>query len=491
MKRLVFINPVLVIQKDDFLGSGIPYMPHILAYTVGLLKKHEFGVKVIDAFGLNPNKLTRHGDFYWQGLGIEEIVDLIEAETDAVFIYSSAITNVDFNLLLIKRIKDVLPNIRIGLLGNTQAVTSFDVSFLSSEFFENGADIIVYNDIERTVLNLVKNDFVVKENVICKEGKKIVKKPMSGEIGITNELMIPAWEEFPLENYWKLGYSHGPMQGKYLAILTSYGCPYRCRFCVNPGVNKSRWQAKRASLGFEEMKYLKKRFGVKEFHLEDLDPTIEKERIKDLSRLILKNKLKIRWKIVSGTKVETIDEEALNLMAKSGCVYISISPETGSERVLGLMNKRFDYKHADWFIKECSRLGVKTQACFVVGFPGEKKGDRIMTESYIKKITKLGVDEIALFIATPLPGAEMFTKMKGYSNFSDLTFSPKWRKDYLILERFRKQLYKKFIWWKLVYQPVKMFRQLINVVAKNFETKMEMTSFRILKFRWLLSKNGF
>ena len=262
MKNLVLINPVLVIQKDDFWGSGIPYMPHILAYTAGLLKKHKFEIKVIDAFGLNPNKLTKHNDFYWQGLEIDEVIELVDAKTDVVFVYASAITNVDFNLLLVKKIKNVFPKIMVVLLGNTQAVTSFDVIMLGKSFFEAGVELIVYNDIERTVLKLGENDLKANENILYKDGKKIIKKPMSLRIGETGELMIPAWEEFPLDNYWKLGYAHGPMQGKYLAILTSYGCPYCCRFCVNPGVNKSRWQAKRASLVFDAMRYLVRRFGV-------------------------------------------------------------------------------------------------------------------------------------------------------------------------------------------------------------------------------------
>ena len=37
-----------------------------------------------------------------------------------------------------------------------------------------------------------------------------------------NDLPFPAWEDFPLENYWKLGYSHGPLSDKkYLPMLSS------------------------------------------------------------------------------------------------------------------------------------------------------------------------------------------------------------------------------------------------------------------------------
>lgn len=486
---LVFINPVLVTQRGDVLGSGIPYMPHILAYTVGLLKENGMDCRVIDAFGENPEKIAKQGDFYWQGLTVDEVIEKIDRETKIVFVYSSAITNVDFNLELIKKIKRKFPKVKIVLLGNTQAVTSFDVTVLADEFLKVGTDVVVYNNIEKTVLSLVRIWLKTKENIIYKNSDQIIKRPMSQEIGVVDEPAIPAWELFPLKNYWKLGYSHGPMQGNYLPLLTSYGCPFKCNFCVNPGINKSRWQAKLVKFVFGEIMALRKKFGVREFHVEDLDPTIDKERIKELCRLIIDNGEKIKWKIVSGTKVETIDEETLGLMEKSGCSYISVSPESGSKRVLKLMNKSFDYKHADWFIKKCSRMSIKTQACFVVGFPGENDIDRKLTETYIKQLSKLGVDEIALFIASPLPGSKIYKDVKGYEKFSDLTFSPKWRKGYEKLEIYRRNLYLKFIWWKFLGNPVKIVSQGLNLISKNFETKMEMTIYRIMKFNWFLIKS--
>lgn len=486
---LTFINPVLVSQMGDVMGSGIPYMPHILAYTVGLLKDKNLDCQIIDAFGLNPEKITRHGDFYWQGLTIDEVVARINDVSEIVFIYSSAITNVDFNIQLIKCIKKKFSKIKIGILGNTQAVTSFDVTILAKEFLDSGADVLVYNDIENTTLGLVEKWLKLEINIVYKKSEKVVKMPMSQKIGETEKLIVPAWDLFPLEKYWKLGYSHGPMQGKYLPLMTSYGCPYRCKFCVNPGINKSRWQAKPAHLVLKEIEILIDKFGVREFHFEDLDPTVDKVRIKELCKLIIKNKLDIKWKIVSGTKVETIDEETLILMGESGCKYVSISPETGSKRVLRLMNKPFNYEHASWFIERCSQLKIKTQACFVIGFPGESRNDRLLTETYVKFLTKIGVDEIALFIATPLPGSEVFNKLNGFKQFSDLTFSPKWRKGFEIFSNYRAKLYVKFIWWKFLYYPVKIVEQGLNMLFCNFETKMEMIFFRIIKFNWLLIKS--
>jgi len=63
-----------IVQKGDVFGSGIPYMPHILAYTAGWLKNHGIETKAIDSFGENPFKITTKDGFCWQGITIDEIL---------------------------------------------------------------------------------------------------------------------------------------------------------------------------------------------------------------------------------------------------------------------------------------------------------------------------------------------------------------------------------------------------------------------------------
>ena len=59
-------------------------------------------------------------------------------------------------------------------------------------------------------------------------------------------------------------------------------------------------------------------------------------------------------------------------MARAGCRYISVSPESGSPRVMKLMGKSFKLEHATRLIRKMNRVGIRSQACFVLGFPGEE-----------------------------------------------------------------------------------------------------------------------
>ncbi|MBU0461269.1 MAG: radical SAM protein [Nanoarchaeota archaeon] len=205
-----------------------------------------------------------------------------------------------------------------------------------------------------------------------------------------------------------------------------------------------------------------------------------------ISKELIRRGLKIRWKIGSGTKIETLDKKTISWMAKSGCVYISISPESGSDRVLGLMNKKFDHQLALSLVKYMHNLHITTQACFVLGFPGETDADLRLTRKYVKKITKAGIDEIALFIITPLPGSELFEEFSSTGKkIEELTFSPTWRKDYNRLHKFRKSLYISFLFWKVIYNPRSLLSQFWGFVTRKFKTKMEMTAYRAMKIRYL------
>ena len=190
-----------------------------------------------------------------------------------------------------------------------------------------------------------------------------------------NDLPFPAWEDFPLENYWKLGYSHGPLSDKkYLPMLSSRGCPYPCNFCVVPKTNERKWRSRSPENVVKELEYFKDKLGVTEFHFEDLNPTVNDKRTKELCNLLIEKNLKISWKMVAGTKVESIkDLETVRLLKKSGCNYISISPESGSKDLMKEINKPFNYEHAIKIIKEMKKNKIFSQACFVIGYPGEKK----------------------------------------------------------------------------------------------------------------------
>ena len=495
MKNIItLINPNLVAQRNDFFTTGIVYMPMGLAYFAASLQASGYSPKVIDAYGEDPGSAYLFESFLICGLSPKQVIRKIPYETKIVCLYAGHLTH-HVSLLAMIRTLRAARDVSIVVLENSQAVTAYSLKHVQHELNNAGADYIVTGDLEERGIRLI--DKILNQTAVnsldgigyCK-GKRTGYTPPKKHIKNLDELALPAWDLFPLQAYWNLRYAHGPLAStRYLPIQTSRGCPYGCRFCVIPDTNQRKWRSRSPKHVVDEMAFFYRTFGIKEFHIEDLNPTVLDERIRRICREIIKRNLPITWKIAAGTKIECIrDETTIDLMARAGCRYISISPESGSPSVLKKMQKPFDLPHALKMVRRMTYKGIRSQACFVLGFPGETDEDLRMTSKMVYDLTRVGVDEIALFIMAPVPGADIFEHMRGYEHMSQLNFSPVWREDYRKLSKFRLRLYGKFILLKFMFHPISVLRQGMNFVMRRFETKMEMVPYRALKLKQLERK---
>ncbi|MDO8726881.1 MAG: radical SAM protein [Candidatus Methanoperedens sp.] len=475
--KITLINPPLVALRGDFLGSGIPSLPVGTPYLAAFLRENGYDVSIIDAFGEKPQQTRHYKDKYLlKGLSLVEILGKIKIDTDLIGISIHSGETFSYSIQLIKEIKKKF-NIPIVVGGAFPTVAY-------KEFISAGVDYVVLSEGEYTLLYLIES-LQGKRNVESIDGIVYgnTVNPKTKFIENLDILPFPAIDLLPLENYWKLGYAHGPVSGKYTFLITSRGCPYNCNFCAAPSIWQKKWRTRSPKNVIDEMEYHFKKYGITDFHIQDDNMTFQKERVIKICNEILKRNLKITWKLAAGMKIETVDEKTLIWMKESGCNYISISPETGSKNVLKLMNKPFNYNYALRMVRKTNDLGIKVQACFVLGFPGENDDDLNKTKEYIGRLAKAGVDEIGLFIMTPLLGAEAYDDFP-IQEYEELNFSPQWRGDYKKLSNIRVKFYAYFIFIKLIYYPRKMFKSIYNIITRKFEIKMEMTFYRMI--RWTI-----
>lgn len=486
--NILLINPELVVNPNDKFTTGIVYLPIALASISANLEKYNYNHKIIDLFGNNPRNIKKINNHLFIGDDINDYKNDIN-NSSAIFIFANQVINHLSILKIISSIRKINSNIKIFTFENTQAVTGYSLKRVYNEFIFSKNDFVIIGEPEEIIVKILQNidNLEIIDGLIglnFKNLNKIIIKNI-------DELPIPNWNSIPLNNYWKIKYAHGPFTSKkYLSILTSRGCPYPCNFCIIPETNDRKWRSKSPTKVVDEIEFYIKEHGVSEFHLEDLNPTINDKRIKEICKEIINRNLKIDWKIVAGTKVESIkDCGTIDLMAQSGCTYISISPESGSKELMNKINKPFDIDHAYKIVKQMNLRGIFSQACFVLGFPGEKTIDIKLTKKLIYNLAKAGVDEIAIFIITPIPGSNIFNQFNGYKNLSDLNFSPIWRKDYKKLNSLRIKYYIYFITLKTFFFPLKILKQIKNFILCNFQTKMEMIPYKWLKLTFYMNKH--
>lgn len=463
-KRVVLINPPLVSYPEDWTGTGTPCWPITLASINAVISK-KYDAVVFDLYGQQPDNIKKYGDNYRHGWEVDTVYYATSVDDVAIVYHNFAIAH-DAVLEIIKILKENETE-RIIVVENSQHVTAFPLDVVKDELLEAGADCIVCGDSEGVIVDAIEGEL-----------------PEFGRYFLdADKIPIPNWDGFPIEHYWDLPFAHAPKTNKkYMPLLTSRGCPGKCNFCTNPFLNDSRWRARSAVNVFSEILFWYN-MGVREFHIEDLNPTVSKERMIELCKLIKQSSMDIDIKIASGTKMETLDLVVLTYMHEAGFTYLSFSPETGSAGLLDLMGKRFDHVHAInmlKFIKKNFGSSMITQACFILGYPGERGCDVGLTQRIMKKMAKVGLDEVAIFNWVPIPGAEIEKYCPVRVPFNKISFSSDWRTKNKLLKSIRTSLV-------LDFYLTKLFNNKIGWVFDFRRTKTYMTVKRVLltKFRVL------
>lgn len=481
--------------------TGIPFMPHMAAHLAASLRANGLDTQVIDSFGSDFRKIEILDNFMLQGINECEVIERISSDVEVIFVYCRTIEDLLSSERICRAIRKSMPSAKIVMFENIQTVNSFSLSEVIGQFHAEGiVDVGIFGEPEDRAVNVFyaikSRSELLKIPGISLCSEKFAEPPVFTTPNLfnnkLNELEFPAWDLFQLDGYWNCGFAHAPITpgDKFLPILTSRGCPYRCTFCVSPAINPT-WRSRSAVNVVDEMEYFFKLLNVTDFHVSDLDPTIVESRMVEISNEIIRRNLDITWKIAQGTKIETIKKKStLTVMKQSGCNFFSFSPETGSEKLLKLINKRFDQDHALELTKHMSKIRMKTQACFIAGVPGEDYHDRLQSIKYVRKLARAGIDEIAVSIFTPIPGAKLGGSLLGFQHYSELSHSPMWREDYREVSKFRWLMYLNYFSFQFLYHPTKSFREVFGVLTGKVQTKMEMSLRKIIlvRFRYLKAK---
>jgi hypothetical protein len=75
----------------------------------------------------------------------------------------------------------------------------------------------------------------------------------------------------------------------------------------------------------------------------------------------------------------------MNRLRRSGLRSVIYGVESGSPRVLGLMNKNFAIETAEKVLRDTHEAGILTTGNFMFGFPGEKEEDFAMTLDFLRR----------------------------------------------------------------------------------------------------------
>jgi radical SAM superfamily enzyme YgiQ (UPF0313 family) len=213
-------------------------------------------------------------------------------------------------------------------------------------------------------------------------------------------LPFPARHIVPQEGYRAAIYS-----GEHpTAMVSSRGCPYHCVYCLWPDtLYGHQFRARSAANVVDEMEHVARDYGVDEIYFDDDCLTLGKKRVMEMCRLLLEREVDVNW--IVQARVDSVDREVLAAMKEAGCHYILFGVESGSPRMLEIMKKRITLDRARQAFKDCRELGIKTQAFFLFGVPGETEET---IEETIRFAKEINADSTQFAIAIPHPGTQLY-----------------------------------------------------------------------------------
>ena len=208
--------------------------------------------------------------------------------------------------------------------------------------------------------------------------------------------------------------------------MATRGCPSRCTFCVAKRLQEfnSKGRVRSADSLIRELKELKEKYFIDSFYFMDDLFTLNKDNVKRFCSLLKSEKMDLVWGCSS--KVSTLNEEIIRVMAHAGCIQIDFGVERGSDNALRLMKKGQNIRMVKDIFSLCHKYGIRTFANMLVNLPGETESD--LTD-IVKLLNEIYSDVVSINIFTPYPGTEIYDQGKykfqkeEYANLSkDITW---------------------------------------------------------------------
>ena len=156
--------------------------------------------------------------------------------------------------------------------------------------------------------------------------------------------------------------------GATIQTRTARSCAFKCSFCNYP--------SRAGALTLLSLDVLERELdsilalgGVLNVVFIDDTFNVPFPRFKDLCRMMIRKKYPFNW--FSYFRCSNSDQEAIDLMAESGCKGVFLGIESGSPSILINMNKSATVEKYAKGIEMLRRNGILTFGSFITGFPGE------------------------------------------------------------------------------------------------------------------------
>ena len=375
-----------------------PYPPLGLLYVSAFLEQNGIDHDVFDS---TFSDKERWMDF------------MLAKKPDVIALYTNLMTKVRL-IEMIKQIRtsEALIETKIVLGGP-------DVTYNWKDYLKHGTDFLVIGEGEETFKELIDqlagnqcyND-VDGLAFIDAKGQARKNKPRI-KIKQVDELPLPNRKRVDLTHYLQAWKEHHDKST--LNVSTQRGCPYTCKWCSTAVYGQS-YRRRSPQLVVDEIEYLIQEYKVDALWFVDDVFTVSHKWLKAFSEEMQSRKIQIPFECI--TRAERMNEEVIIQLKKAGCFRIWIGAESGSQRIIDLMDRQVDIKKVSEMMQLTKKHGIETGTFIMVGYPTETLEDINLTIDYLKEADP---DLFTITVAYPIKGTGLYEQIE-----SKIVVQPEW-----------------------------------------------------------------
>lgn len=235
------------------------------------------------------------------------------------------------------------------------------------------------------------------KGLVWRNGSEMVINPDRPFIRRLDDLPLPMHQMLPLPRY-RMPLIKGPFS----FVVTSRGCPAGCTYCIKHVSYQNTVRIRSPENIVAELWELD-RLGIHNVHMYADLFTVDREQVVRLAEMLIKDGPRIRW--TCNSRVDFVDQEMLQLMARSGCWFISWGIESANREILKRARKGYRPDQAPRALAWAREAGIKNWGYFILGLPGETEETIRETIDLAKR---LPLDLVLFHIAAPHPGTPFF-----------------------------------------------------------------------------------
>lgn len=291
---------------------------------------------------------------------------LLEKENPSVLGVSAFIGTLPSSLFVLRLTKEKYPHI-LTVIGGGVFYDQLGMGTPNLEFFlektKDYIDKIIIGEGELLFLKLLRGELPDNQRLFTIED-------IANRVLDLSKVDIPDVSDFDLKHY--------PCVGAY----ASRSCPFQCNFCSDP-VMWGTYRKKSPAQITAEFTALYEKYGYQLFILTDL---LMNPIIKDLAPELIKSKHSFYFDAPMRVWDEAANPENTFLWRRAGYYRVEMGCESGSPRVLKLMNKRITVEQIKAAISTLAQAGIKTTTYWVIGYPGETEEDFQQTLDLVEEL---------------------------------------------------------------------------------------------------------